>query len=192
MQDERCCLATISLKSTINASAALSLRRTRIIAFVMTHKYELNRLLVSTQFNSIGARRLFPCWDEPAFKATFDITLKHSKKYNVISNMERWLVEPANEPGVKWTKFQTTPKISTYLVGIAFTTLNIVAQNEVVDIWGNPGLERRLIFALEAAKKIKNTLIKYTNFNPITQKINFIVMPGKFKAIRMWGLIIYR
>jgi len=74
------------------------------------------RRLTATVFQ-VGARRVFPCLDEPMFKATFNITIKHFFFYRALSNM------PVNntitlENNVILTSFDKTPVISTYAVGI--------------------------------------------------------------------------
>jgi len=67
-------------------------------------------------FQPIGARRLFPCWDEPRFKATFNITIKHSSLYTALSNMPARDIK--TEEGMKLTYFEETPLSSTYAIAI--------------------------------------------------------------------------
>jgi len=55
--------------------------------FIRDHIF---RSLVATNFRLIGARRIFPCWDEPAMKATFNISIKHHSNYKVLSNVLGW------------------------------------------------------------------------------------------------------
>ena len=70
--------------------------------------------VAATHFEPTGARLAFPCWDEPAFKAPFNISITHPKSYHAISNMP--VEELKEENDMKTTKFKTTPWISTYLV----------------------------------------------------------------------------
>ncbi|XP_070171456.1 aminopeptidase N-like [Polyergus mexicanus] len=58
---------------------------------------------------------MFPFWDDPTFKATFNISIMHYKDYNVLSNMPR-REEEADENGMVWTYFDITPPMPTYLV----------------------------------------------------------------------------
>ena len=69
-----------------------------------------------TQFESTDARRAFPSFDEPAFKATFDITLILDKGDTAISNTPIVSDKPGPAAGKHTLKFHTTPKMSTYLV----------------------------------------------------------------------------
>src|SRR5689334_16378415 len=72
-----------------------------------------------TQFESTDARRAFPCFDEPSFKATFALTVVADRGDRVISNGRTLSDAPGPAPTRHTVKFATTPKMSTYLVAIA-------------------------------------------------------------------------
>lgn len=52
------------------------------------------RYLAMTQFQATDARRAFPCWDEPFFKATFELEITHWKNMTAIANMPSILDTP--------------------------------------------------------------------------------------------------
>ena len=72
--------------------------------------------LASTQFESTDARRAFPCWDEPAFKAVFQPTLVIDQGLTAISNTRVIRETPLPEAGKKEVVFADSIKMSTYLV----------------------------------------------------------------------------
>lgn len=76
----------------------------------------LHRYFASTFFEPLEARSMFPCFDEPALKATFDITVTYPKGMLAFSNND---VKDKKENGSNSvSSFKTTPKMSTYLVSI--------------------------------------------------------------------------
>ena len=70
--------------------------------------------MFTTQFESTGARRFFPCIDNPSYKATFDITVRINEDLDAISNMP--IESSGTEDGKKVVKFMQTPVMSTYLL----------------------------------------------------------------------------
>jgi len=95
---------------------------------ILSNLLNSDRRLIMTHFHPIGARRVFPCWDEPAYKASFNISIKHFNYYKALSNMpvrkkEKdpkmiYLKEEHYTTTMTLTHFHQTPKISTYLVAI--------------------------------------------------------------------------
>src|SRR5580700_9095194 len=75
--------------------------------------------MISSQLEPADARRIFPCWDEPAFKATFALTVTVPQKFLAVGNMPVAREEPI-APDLKRVSFAPTPKMSSYL--FVFTT----------------------------------------------------------------------
>ncbi|CAG8538500.1 28782_t:CDS:10, partial [Racocetra persica] len=98
------------------AKAALHLEFTGILNDKMNGFYRSSykdsdgntKYLATTQFEATDARRAFPSWDEPAIKATFDITLIVPSELTALSNMNV-ISETPHEGGKKCVKFATTP-----------------------------------------------------------------------------------
>lgn len=89
--------------------------------------------MASTQFEALDARRAFPCWDEPAVKATFSVTFIVDAHLTVLSNMPEitCLRLPGNK---KRVEFDISPKMSTYLLAWAvgeFDMVQAVTKNNV-------------------------------------------------------------
>ena len=74
--------------------------------------------MISSHLEPADARRIFPCWDEPAFKATFALTVTLPRKFLAVSNMPISREEPVT-PELKQVSFATTPKMSSYLFVLA-------------------------------------------------------------------------
>lgn len=113
------------------------------------HKY------AATQLEDTDARRAFPSFDEPSFKATFDITVVADKDMTVISN-GKIISDTAGPGGTKHTvHFSTTPRMSSYLVAVVvghFEFIQGEADGIPIRAWTTPGKKRLAAFALEAAK----------------------------------------
>src|SRR5581483_10716971 len=104
-----------------------------------------NRKYVITQFEAVDARVAFPSFDEPAYKATFDITAVVDKDDTAISNGRIVSDEPG--PAGKHTiKFSTTPKMSTYLVALTVGDWKCISGEQdgiQLRVWAVPGKEQQ-------------------------------------------------
>jgi puromycin-sensitive aminopeptidase len=106
------------------------------------------RTLAATQFEATDARRAFPCWDEPAFKAVFATTLVIDPSLKAISNMR--VVEERVEGGKKLVRFADSIPMSTYLVAFVVGDLEATEPTQVgktpLRVWGVPGKKRLAAF----------------------------------------------
>ena len=112
--------ATFTFSNTIPAvNATIKIRYTGILNDELRGFYlsrTARRNYAVTQFEATDARRAFPCFDEPAFKATFDISLVIDAGDTAISNSAIVADTPGPGAGKHTLVFGTTPKMSTYLV----------------------------------------------------------------------------
>jgi aminopeptidase N len=152
-------------------------------------KYEVS------QMESTDAREAFPCFDEPAYKATFDITAIVDKGDTAISN--GMIVSDTPGPGGKHTiKFSPSPKMSSYLVALTVGDWKC-ASDEVDGIKLNvctvPGKENLTRFPLDATKAILHYYNTYYAIKYPLPKLDQIAVPDfGAGAMENWGAIIYR
>ena len=108
----------------------------------------------ATQFQGTYARMVFPSFDEPAFKATFDLSVTVANGDTVISNGSIARDEPAGAGRHRLT-FTTTPRMSTYLVALAIGDFECLRGEESgvpLRVCAVPEKIGDAAFALEAAK----------------------------------------
>src|SRR6201987_926885 len=104
-----------------------------------------------TQFESTDARRAFPSFDEPAFKATYDVTLIVDKGDTAISNGPIISDKPGPGAAKHPVTFATTAKMSSYLVALAvghFESVEGEADGIPIRVWGPPGTRQNDGYAL--------------------------------------------
>ncbi len=149
--------------------------------------------LFATQFESHYARKCFPCVDEPSAKATFDlsITVNSPDVQTVLSNM------PGEQVNHTW-RFQTTPKMSTYL--LAFVGGNFVSKSDrtkrgvKVNVYATPAQPTGLLdYALDTAVKSVEFYEDYFGIDYPLPKLDNVALPDfSAGAMENWGLITYR
>lgn len=123
-------------------------------------KYIINgesRYAAVTQFESTYARRAFPCWDEPARKAKFNISITAPLNRVVLSNMPEISCKELDEEK-KLVTFDTTPIMSTYLVAFVIGEFDFIEEKTSdgridVRVFVPVGKKEQGTFALEVALK---------------------------------------
>ena len=151
----------------------------------------------ATQFEAADARRAFPCFDEPEFKARFTVTLVHASGLAAIANAP--IRESRQLPdGRTETAFAATPVISPYLVAFTVgpyesTPAARTKTGHEVRVWLPPGLAAQAIYARDAHVQAVEYLEEYTGIPYPYTKVDAIGIPDfEAGAMENPGAITYR
>src|SRR5580658_11118732 len=118
-------------------------------------KDDQGRKYAATQLEDTDARRAFPSFDEPAYKATFDLTVIADKEMTVISNGKVVSDTPGPGEAKHTVHFSTSPRMSSYLVAVLvghFEYIQGEADGIPIRVWTSPGKKELGRFALAAAE----------------------------------------
>lgn len=139
------------------------------------------RSLAVTQFEPTDARRAFPCWDEPAFKAVFSVTLVVDRGLTAISNGPVVSEQTAADATKKTVRFGDTPRMSTYLVAFAvgdFEASDVVqAAGVPLRVWSVPGNRHLSAYSLEAGAFALSFFAQYYDIPYPGAKLDLIAIP---------------
>src|SRR5436305_685575 len=196
-------LLTLALRSELaTGEHTLTLRFTGKInergqgLFYMRYEEQgsgVRKTMPGSQFEATDARRFFPCWDEPVFRARFQLTAVVPENWLAVSNMP--IESEKKVAGGKEVRFAATPPMSSYL--------NVFVAGELDFIESRSGLTRlRVIatkgkaemgrYALEASAQILKSYNDYFGVAYPLPKIDQIAVPGGFGgAMENWGGITY-
>ncbi|OWZ08715.1 Metalloprotease [Phytophthora megakarya] len=166
------------------------------------------RVLAVTQFEACDARRAFVCWDEPALKATFEISMVTETDLVALSNAHvvETLVRPKKNAHIrkntrsvvameKLWKFAESPVMSTYLVAMVVGEFDMISdltkEGVVVNVYTAPGQSARGRFALDVATKALSFFTDSFGIPYPLKKLDMVSIPDFLGAMENWGLVTY-
>jgi len=149
-----------------------------------------------TQFEPTDARRAYPSFDEPALKATYDITLIVDKGDTAISNTNIVSDTPGPVRGKHTIRFATTPKMSTYLVAFLvgdFKCTSGKSDGVPIRACATPDKVQFTRFAVESAEYILHYYNNYFGIKYPMPKLDMVALPDfEAGAMENFGCITYR
>jgi aminopeptidase N len=151
--------------------------------------------LLSMQLEPVDGRRVAPMWDEPAAKATFALEVAIPKQQVAFSNMPEASNRIVGE--MRHVRFQTTPKMSSYLLHVTAGELERVSRNIAgvdVGVVTRKGAGASAAFALDATAEILPWYNDYFGTPYPLPKLDMVAAPGQsqfFGAMENWGAIFY-
>ncbi|XP_022255971.1 endoplasmic reticulum aminopeptidase 1-like, partial [Limulus polyphemus] len=156
---------------------------------------EEKRYLATTQFEPMGARKAFPCFDEPAMKATFSLQIVHEKDYDTYFNTYLNTSLPYGN-NLTLSVFNPSVRMSTYLVAF------LVCDFSSVQGKTKSGVDLRIIvpkdqlsrstYALECGIKILEDFEDFLNISYPLPKLDMVAIPDfPYGGMENWGLVFY-
>ena len=147
-----------------------------------------------TQFENSDARRFIPSWDEPNYKATFDLTATVPSADMAVSNMPIVSKKDLGN-GMTEVHFGESPKMSTYLLFFSvgeFERATVKSEGTEIGVITQKGMVDQADFTLDSAKAVLHEYNDYFGVKYPLPKLDNIAAPGQsqfFSAMENWGAI---
>jgi aminopeptidase N/puromycin-sensitive aminopeptidase len=149
-----------------------------------------------TQFEPTDARRAFPSFDEPALKATYDVTLIVDSNDTAISNGQIVSDTPGPIAGKHTLRFATTPKMSTYLVAFLvgdFQCSKGESDGVAIRVCSTPDKVALTPYGVDVAQRVLHYYNHYFGIPYPLKKLDLIALPDfEAGAMENFGAITYR
>ena len=175
-------------------AGVISQQANGLFALDYTDNAGASKRALFTQFEAPDARRFVPSWDEPSYKATFDLSVIVPEGQMAVSNMPVAANAPQKD-GTTLVTFGTTPKMSTYLLFLGMGELERmtakVGGTEVGVVTGKGNVKKAQL-ALDAATEILPWYNDYFGTPFPLPKLDNVAGPGQsqfFSAMENWGAI---
>ncbi|XP_056454635.1 aminopeptidase N-like isoform X2 [Gadus chalcogrammus] len=160
----------------------------------------VKKIVATSQMHPTHARKTFPCFDEPAMKAVFHITLIHPRGTTALSNgLETNVTDTRiSEVDVTRTTFEPTEIMSSYLLALVvcdYSNLSAQQGDTLIRIWARRSAieEGQGDYALSLTGPILEFFQEYYNITYPLSKSDQIALPDfYFGAMENWGLVMYR
>lgn len=163
--------------------------------FFMDYKVDgQKKTMLATTMQPAFARSMLPLWDEPAFRATFQLSVDIPSNFQAYSNTPVTKQEKLAN-GLQRVQFGVTPKMSSYLLAlVAGETERVSAMQDGVDVGiiTTVGKKDSAAFALQSSKDLLHYYNRYFDVPYPLPKLDQIAIPGGISgAMENWGAVIY-
>ncbi|CAF1349851.1 unnamed protein product [Adineta steineri] len=160
-----------------------------------------------TQMSPTHCRRVFPCFDEPSLRATFDLTLDVPRHMHALSNMPQlYSQDNLMNSGTKRIRFQRTPSMPTFLLCFVIGEFDVLKSEPVerlnkdnglspieLTAYTLPGRKHEATFALNCARKALHYYADLFQIEYPMPKLDLVAVPDLFyPAMEDWALILFK
>ncbi|XP_032687739.1 thyrotropin-releasing hormone-degrading ectoenzyme-like [Odontomachus brunneus] len=177
-------------------------KRMKKIFYSAIETHESRNWMLTNLYSPNAIRTLFPCWDDPRVKATYNISIRVPADYTVLSNIPEKSSFSIKAPmltrfGVKFMQYEEFVSMPTHM--IAFLIVNDIAQDyegrDIHYMWHKTDADKKFTHVLEMAQRVTSFFSQFMKLGSsyFFSKINHVVFPNSpMKSMGVPGLVVYR